>query len=231
MNPTSPESILFKHKTKLNIWFTALVLVISFTLFRNNLYSQTGFKFLDLKNKIQKLKTITFNSNTYISLQEISKILPGENVEISNGIIHSQNYELKSANGSIFVLYYETASPDSQKVLQLQTPAVEIRSEIYIPAQSFFVSLASAGLIEYSSKGNEAVIKLKRSKPEVKEIISKPAHDSINTVPISEKQTEYKPETNVDTGLKFDTTTVKSPNKYIVPKGLIRKELDEKKKK
>ncbi len=157
------------------------------------------------------------NNTIYIYLEDIPQIIsPTYHCEVSNGVIYTDDFTLKTAPNSFYIVY---SNSDSLRVGQMTLPTLIKNNKVLIPIFSFLDVMKGLNQMDFYYKDDNVVI--------TKNIIPKKIN-TINEMPISTIQPnkkEYFEDSNntKDIILQYDSTIKKVPNYYEVPKNIKRK--------
>lgn len=190
--------------------------IISYTFFLFGILSQTDLEIHYHKNNL-KLNILYYNGQTYLSMNELSKIfILNDNIKYYDYYLKFQDEELIFSDLSFFVVY---RSGSQMRVGQMSHPAIKIRGELHVPIQSFFQSMNSLNLINSKIINDQAIDIIDYSifeKPIAPIIIEKKVLD------LNEKKTKKKNKIldTIYNNFKFDEKQNIERGKYVIPRSI-----------
>jgi hypothetical protein len=138
------------------------LLVISLSLLvESSLAAKYSIVFPD--GRSASLKSSSFSNREYISLNQIHSLLFSRyQFTPKKSIIYNSGYRLKVSQGSFYILQ---EAEDGIKIAQMSSPAISVDNLIYVPLESFFLSLPTLGLYNTEIRDNKITLKGIKAKP------------------------------------------------------------------
>lgn len=207
---------------------TKVIILIYFLAFLS--HSKAVEISININGIEQHIPFQTINSTNYIEIQHLALIL-NKNAISETTIIDVKKEKLKFAAGSFFVVYEKD---EKLRVAQMSLPCIEKSTQIIIPWEAFLNSMQGINLLSYNIKFGKYTIKTelfspKTVKPKSMVIIkdvAKPDSTLIkNKTNVKRVEAEIKKQYNKDSLVNHQSNiidTITSPQKYIIPKGLVK---------
>ncbi|TAL70446.1 MAG: N-acetylmuramoyl-L-alanine amidase [Bacteroidetes bacterium] len=145
-----------------------ILILLFFFIFPHTTFSQIKYNIVNT----QGIRTIhnseVLNNISYLPLSQISPVLfPAGQYDESKGEIKLKNGLLKITPLSFYIVFDKGISV---KAAQMNTPAIIIKSELYVPAVSFFKSLETIELFAVAQKNETFYFNIKGDSNQVTEL-------------------------------------------------------------
>jgi hypothetical protein len=134
-----------------------LLIILAYCFFQTDSYATGKYQLVYPNGKATKIYSSNFNNREYISLSHIYSLLFRKySYTAKHNEIHGKDFRLRATAGSFYILLEKN---QQIKIAQMIAPAINVNKMLYLPLESFFMSLPALGLYYTEMHGYRIILR------------------------------------------------------------------------